>query len=156
VPSFSVNITTNTTPAVTINVQGGSTYGQFKNSLGNFDYRVDKTYLVTNNLLQIQGNFRYLKYDVNGNQNLQTILSVIDPYQFFNSLFIDTSDKNLILDGRDYVRFNLLPNTNLQIKLYAERVSNQDKMDLINPNNFKVYENLQGTPDFFDQYTDFL
>lgn len=155
-PIFSVTINTNVTPAVAINVQGGTSYGQFKNSLGNFDYRVDTTYVVTDNLQQIQGNFRYLKYDVNGNQNLQTILSVIDPYQSFNSLFIDTSDKNLILDGRDYVRFNLLPNTNLQIRLYAERVSNQDKMDLINPNNFKVYENLQGTPDFFDQYTDFL
>jgi hypothetical protein len=92
VPSFNVNINTNTTPAVQINVQGGTTYGQFKNSLGNFDYRVDTTYVVTDNLPQIQGNFRYLKYDVNGNQNLQTILSVIDPYQTFNSLFIDTSD----------------------------------------------------------------
>jgi len=156
VPSFNVNINTNTTPAVQINVQGGTTYGQFKNSLGNFDYRVDTTYVVTDNLPQIQGNFRYLKYDVNGNQNLQTILSVIDPYQTFNSLFIDTSDKSLILDGRDYLRFNLLPNTNLQIKLYAERVSNQDKMNLTSQNNFKVLENAQAIPDFFEQYRDFL
>lgn len=155
-PSYSVNITSNTTPAVQINVQGGTTYGQFKNSLGDFDYKVSKTYLVTDNLQQIQGNFRYLKYDVNGSQNLQTILSAIDPYQSFNSLFIDTSDKNLVLDGRDFVRFNLLPNTNFQIKLYAERVSNQDKMNLLNPNNFKVLENAQSLHNFFDAYVDFL
>lgn len=155
-PSFNVTINTNVTPAVQINVQGGTTYGQFKNSLGDFDYKVDTTYLVTDNLQQIQGNFRYLKYDVNGNQNLQTILSTIDPYQTFNSLFIDTSDKSLVLDGRDYVRFNLLPNTNLQIKLYADRVSNQDQMNLISPNNFKVLENAQLIPNFFEQYRDFL
>lgn len=155
-PSFNVNITPNTTPAVQINVQGGTTYGQFKNSLGDFDYKVSQTYVYTDNLPQIQGNFRYLKYDVNGNQNLQTILSTIDPYQTIKSLFIDTSDKNLILDGRDYVRFNLLPNTLLQIKFYADRVSNQDKMNIISQNNFKVLENLQGTPNFFDQYRDFL
>ena len=87
---------------------------------------------------------------------MQTILSAIDPYQSFNSLFIDTSDKSLILDGRDFVRFNLLPNTNLQIKLYSERISNQDKMNLLNPNNFKVLENAQAIPDFFEQYRDFL
>jgi len=156
VPSFNVPITQNTTPAISINVQGGTTYGQFKNSLGNFDYQVQNTYLVTDNLQQIQGNFRYLKYDVNGNQNLQTILSAIDPYQYFNSLFIDTSDKNLILDGRDYVRFNMLPNTNLLLRIYCDRVSNQDLMNEISKNNFKQLEFLQGTPNFFEQYRDFI
>jgi len=156
VPSFSVNIVPNTTPAVQINVQGGTTYGQFKNSLGDFDYKVSQTYVFTDNLAQIQGNFRYLKYDVNGNQNLQTILSTIDPYQYINSIFIDTSDKNLVLDGRDYVRFNLLPNTLLQIKLYAERVSNQDEMNMVRKNNFRMLETLEDIPNFFTQYKDFL
>ena len=155
-PSFSVNIVPNTTPAVQINVQGGTTYGQFKNSLGDFDYKVSQTYVFTENLAQIQGNFRYLKYDVNGNQNLQTILSTIDPYQYINSIFIDTSDKNLVLDGRDYVRFNLLPNTLLQIKLYAERVSNQDEMNMVRKNNFRMLETLEDIPNFFTQYKDFL
>lgn len=155
-PSFSVNIVPNTTPAVQINVQGGTTYGQFKNSLGDFDYKVSQTYVFTDNLAQIQGNFRYLKYDVNGNQNLQTILSTIDPYQYINSIFIDTSDKNLVLDGRDYVRFNLLPNTLLQIKLYAERVSNQDEMNMVRKNNFRMLETLEDIPNFFTQYKDFL
>ena len=155
-PIFSVTINTNVPPAISINVQGGTTYGQFKNSLGNFDYQVQNTYLVTDNLQQIQGNFRYLKYDVNGNQKLQTVLSAIDPYQYFNSLFIDTSDKNLILDGRDYVRFNMLPNTNLLLRIYCDRVSNQDLMNEISKNNFKQLEFLQGTPNFFDQYRDFI
>ena len=155
-PIFSVTINTNVPPAISINVQGGTTYGQFKNSLGNFDYQVQNTYLVTDNLQQIQGNFRYLKYDVNGNQKLQTVLSAIDPYQYFNSLFIDTSDKNLILDGRDYVRFNMLPNTNLLLRIYCDRVSNQDLMNEISKNNFKQLEFLQGTPNFFEQYRDFI
>ena len=85
-PSFNVNIVPNTTPAVQINVQGGTTYGQFKNSLGDFDYKVSQTYVFTDNLAQIQGNFRYLKYDVNGNRLSKTVM---DGSNMNNSLYTD-------------------------------------------------------------------
>lgn len=155
-PSFSVTITSNTTPAISVTLSGGVTYAQFKNSLGNYVYNVEQTYLYSTIQRQIQSAFNYSKYDSNGNQNIQSILSVISPYQFQNSIYIDTSDKNLIIDGRDYVRFNMLPNSNLQAKLYCDRESVGDTLDLVGANNFKDLEKASGDLNFFDQYVDIL
>ena len=154
--TFSPTITTNTTPAISNTLTGNTTYTQFKNSLGQYVYEVDKVYLNTDTLVQIQGSFLYSKYDSDGKQNLQSILSTIDPYQSQNSIYIETKDKNLVIDGRDYVRFKMQPNTNLQIKLYCERISNADTLDLNGMNNFKAFENASDKYNFFDQYKDIL
>ncbi len=154
--SFSVTITTNTAPAIVVALSGSTTYAMFKNSLGSYVYKVFKTYTYSQNLQQIQGNYRYLKYDSSGNSNLQTVLSTLDPYQTASSLFIDVFEKNLILDGRDYVRFNMLPNTQLQIKLYCIRISTQDDLDKYDRNNFRQVEFEQDIVGYFEQYRDFL
>lgn len=154
--TFSPTITTNTTPAIINVLTGNTTYTQFKNSLGQYVYEVNKVYLNTDTLVQIQGSFLYSKYDSDGKQNLQSILSTIDPYQSQNSIYIETKDKNLVIDGRDFVRFKMQPNTNLQIKLYSERISNADTLDANGINNFKAYENASAKYNFFDQYKDIL
>lgn len=155
-PTFTPTITNNSTPAISNVMSGSTTYSQFKNSLGQYDYFVNKVYLNTNTLAQIQGNFTYSKYDSSGNQNLQSVLSKLDPYQTQNSIYIETKDKNLVIDGRDYVRFKMQPNTSLSIKLYCERISNADTLDLNGMNNFKALENATEKYDFFDQYKDIL
>lgn len=154
--SFSVTITNNTTPAISVNLSGTTTYQQFKNSLGAYVYDVKQTYTYSPTLEQLQGNFRYLKYDSDGNTNVQTILSVIDPYQASTSLYIDTREKKFILDGRDYVRFNMLPNSQLQIKLFCIRISVQDDLDELNRNNFRELEFDSDIVGYFEQYQDFL
>jgi hypothetical protein len=154
--SFGVTVTSNTTPAIRVTVTGNTTYAQLKNSLGQFVYNVYNVYLFSSLLNQIKGLFNFSKYDSNGNQNLQSILSVISPYQYQSSIYIDTSKKNLILDGRDYVRFNMLPNSNLQIKLYCDRIATTDVLDSQNINNFVSLERNIGNDDFFDQYVDIL
>lgn len=154
--TFTPTITTNTTPAISNTMSGSTTYAQFKNSLGQYVYFVNKVYLNTDTLAQIQGNFIYSKYDSSGNQNLQSVLSSIDPYQTQNSIYIQTQEKNLIIDGRDYVRFKMQPNTSLAIKLYCERISNADTLDLNGINNFKALEIATEKFNFFDQYKDIL
>lgn len=165
--SFSVNITTNTTPAVINSLSGTTTYGQFKASLGTFVYYISKIYLYSPTLQQIQGNFRYTKYDANGRQNTETVISAIDPNQSFNSLYIEASDKSLTLNGQDFVRFALLPNTSLSIKIYCTQlqVGNVDALLQNNPSlkggstlkdNFKALEFAQGIANYFDQYKEFL
>lgn len=153
-PSFAVNITNNTTPAITITMSGNTTYAQFKNSLGNYNYYINKIYLFSTNQKQMNGNFKFMKYDSDGNQNYQTILSILDPYQFQNSIFINTKDKNLIIDGRDSTSFNMQPNSSLSLKLYVDRVTNQDNMD--EENNFTIFDEISGQPEFFDDYKDYL
>jgi len=154
--TFTPTITTNTTPAIVNTMTGNTTYTQFKNSLGQYDYLIDQIYFNTTNLVQIQGSFLYSRYDSDGRQNLQSVLSTISPYQTQNSIYINTEDKNLILDGRDYVKFKMQPNTTLQIKLYCDRISNADTLDLIGMNNFKALEDATDKYDFFDQYVDIL
>ena len=89
--TFTVSVTTNTTPAISVTVTGNTTYAQFKNSLGQFVYNIYVVYLLSTILNQIKGLFNYSKYDSSGNQNLQSILSVVSPYQFQPSIFIDTT-----------------------------------------------------------------
>jgi hypothetical protein len=153
--SFGVTITTNTTPAIVTSLSVNTTYAQFKNSLGFYVYQVQEIYLYSELLKQIQGGFKYLKYDSNGTQNSQTILSVIDPFQSFSSIFIDTSDKNLVFDGRDNVKFNMLPNAKLQIKFYCYRISNAQSYDLVGNNEFYKHPFMEEY-NFFDDYKDLL
>lgn len=153
---FNVTITNNTTPAISVGLSNSTTYQQFKNSLGNFNYDVDMVYVFSTLLEQIQGGFLYSKYNSNGRQNLQTIISAISPYQSQNSLFINTREKNLIIDGMDYVRFRMYPLTSLQVKLYCNRVAVVDTFDLNGINNFKSYEKSSGNIDFFEEYVDII
>jgi len=154
--SFSVTVTSNTIPAIVITMSGNTTYAQFKNSLGQFVYNVDKIYLASSSQSQISSALNYSKYDSSGNQNIQSILPVIDPYQDQNPLFLDTSKKNAIIDGRDYVRFSMLPNVSLQFKIYCDRITNQDELNELAINNFKSLEQSSGNFDFFEQYVDIL
>jgi hypothetical protein len=154
--SFGVTVTSNTTPAISVTVTGNTTYAQLKNSLGQFVYNVLTVYLFSSILNQIKGLFNYSKYDSSGNQNLQSIISAISPYQYQSSIYIDTTEKKLIIDGRDYVRFNMLPNSNLQIKLYCDRIANTDLLDAQGINNFVAVESNMNDTDFFDQYVDIL
>lgn len=152
--TFTVSITTNTTPAVSVTVTGNTTYAQFKNSLGQFVYNISVVYLLSTILNQIKGLFNYSKYDSSGNQNLQSILSVISPYQKQSSIFIDTTEKNLKIDGRDFVRFNMLPNSNLQLKIFCERKATTDM--LVSKDNFTAIEKRMDETDFFKEYNDFI
>ena len=153
---YSVNIQTNTTPAITTDMSGNTTYTQFKNSLGQYVYKVLRTYLYSTNPSQIQNVFLYMKYDSNGNQNFQNIISAISPYQLESSIYLELQDKNLIIDGRDSVKFKMLPNTSLQIKLYVKRISSGDELDDMGVNQFIEISDLIIDYDFFDDYKDML
>ena len=137
-------------------MSGNTTYTQFKNSLGQYVYKVLRTYLYSTNPSQIQNVFLYMKYDSNGNQNFQNIISAISPYQLESSIYLELQDKNLIIDGRDSVKFKMLPNTSLQIKLYVKRISSGDELDDMGVNQFIEISDLIIDYDFFDDYKDML
>jgi len=153
--SLPVNVATNVTPAVIVVPSGNdTTYQQFKQSLGNYIYNVSEFYVTSDNPSQIRGSFLYSNYDSNGNQNLQNIQNNLDPYQSQDALYVDTKDKSFIFDGRDFVRFNLLPNTTVQISLYTSRVSNQFQLNASGESNFEELSNKGTRFDFLDKYKD--
>ena len=133
---------------------GNVTYGQFKNSLGDFNYNINKIYLNSTNLSQISGVFKFMKYDSDGNQNFQTVISALDPYQRQNSLIIETEKKGLIINGRDSASFNMQPNTQLILKLYVSEVTNQD--ELKGEDSFTIFDNLSNDGNFFKDYKDYI
>lgn len=154
--SISVVVSTNVTPAVVVSGSGTTTYQQFKNSLGNFVYYVKSIFLNSNNLQQIQGAFSYAKYDISGNQRNLSVASAIDPYQSQNSIYLDVSKRQFIIDGTNYVQFKLLAQSSLAIKIFATRVANQTPLNETGVDNFTALEEASGQSEFFSEYTDYL
>jgi hypothetical protein len=137
-------------------MSGNTTYSQLKQSLGSIVYYINRIYLYSAILEQIQGVFGYSKYDSDGNQNIQSIISAISPYQTINSIFLELEDKGLIIDGRDYLRFNMLPNSTLQLRIYCDKISVAQEYDESGNNEFLKLEDLMQDYDFFDDYKDML
>jgi hypothetical protein len=144
----------NNTPAISITLTGTTTYKQFKNSLGDFVYKINQIYLYSLNLNQINRGFKYMKYDSDGNQDFQTIISAIDPYQQQNSIYLNTKEKGLIVNGRNSANFNMLPNTRLSFKIYIRKVTNQD--ELVGEDNFEFFQDVATDPNFFEEYKDYI
>lgn len=155
-PSFAVIVTTTLTPPIQVQLSGNVTYQQFKNSLGQFVYKVEKVYLFSENLRQIQGLFNYNNYDSNGNQVFTNVVSAIDPYQNQPSIILNLKDRGIVIDGQDAVQFNLQPNTQLTFKLFVDRRSNQDILDETSVNNFTELNRELSDPEFFDDYLDYI
>lgn len=155
-PSFFVTITTTPTPAISVTLSGNVTYQEFKNSLGQFVYKAQKAYLFSTNQRQIQGVFNYSNYDANGNQFFTNVISAIDPYQDQPSIFLNLKDRKITIDGQDSVKFNMQPNTQLSVKLYVERITNQDALNSLHADNFQGLAQGLSDVSFFDDYKDYL
>lgn len=153
-PSFSSTINTNVAPPAVTATASNVTYGEIRRSLGDYVYCVKRLYLFSNNLKQLSGLVKYQHYNVNGNQVIESLTPTIDPYQTQVSLFYDTADKGLVLDGQSSLNFNLLPNSFIKVEFFATRVAKRDYLDAILPdaNNFKQLETAMGQFSFFEDW----
>lgn len=150
-PSYSPTIINNATPAVLV-TSSNVTYDEIKRSLGDYVYFVDKVYVFSTITKQLTGVVKYQHYNVNGNKIVDNLTPTIDPYQFQNSIFYNTKQYDLILDGQSNLKFNLLPNVSMKIELFTNRVAKKDALDIIYPNNFKTLESAMGQYTFFEDW----
>lgn len=150
-PSFPVTITITTTPAVAVTATNVS-YDEIRRSLGDYVYLVNRVYLFSNSFQQINGVVKYEHYDVNGNINVESLTPTVDPYQTQKSLYYDTKKFNVIIDGQSNFDFNLLPNTELKIEFFTDRLAKRDALDILTPNNFKELESAMGRFSFFEDW----
>ncbi len=151
-PTFTPQIINNTTPAISIQEEGGSvTYAQIKQSLGTYVYNVKKLYLYSDNLSQLIGVINYNSYGADGNRNITNLTTTYDPYQLVTSLFVDISKYpiDVIFDGNSSVSTNILPNTSVQVKFMSKRITNSFGRNL---DNFIFGEFIANKPDFFNNY----
>ena len=153
-PSFSSTINTNVAPPAVSATASNVTYGEIRRSLGDYVYCVKRLYLYSNNLKQLNGLVKYQHYNVNGNIVVESLTPTIDPYQTQISLFYDTADKGVILDGQSSLNFTLLPNSFIKVEFFATRVAKRDYLDAILPdaNNFKQLETAMGQFSFFEDW----
>lgn len=149
--TFGVQIINNTVPALSVTASdSGVTYDQIKKSLGSQVYDVNRLYLYSENINQLLGVFQYQRFDSGGTQNYSSIALTVDPYNGNGNAIevdLDKFSDNFILNGNSSLSGVVLPNTSLQIKFYATRVTNSFGGNL---NNFKEIEKDANKPHFFD------
>jgi hypothetical protein len=157
---FNVTIINHAVPAISVSVAdggngvGGVTYKELKQSLGNQVYDVGCLYLNTDNTSQLNGTINYNLYDVNGNANITNIATLTDPYQTVNALLVKIKDKvntPIIFNGNSSISTTILPNTYVQVKFLADRITN--KIGLIN-SNFTQMEEITNSKFFQGTYSE--
>jgi hypothetical protein len=150
-PSFAVTITITTTPAVSVTASN-VTYDEIRRSLGDYVYLVERIYLFSNSFRQISSVVKYENYDVNGNIKVESLTPTVDPYQTQKSLFYDTKKFDVILNGQSSLDFDLLPNSEIKLEFFTNRLAKRDALDILTPNNFKELESAMGRFSFFEDW----
>jgi hypothetical protein len=152
---FTPTIINNILPAVSVIVADSGvpsvTYNQIRNSLGSYVYNVEGLYLYSTNINQINGVIQYQRFDSTGNQNYNSIVTVVDPYQLESALNVDLTNAEtmFILNGNSSFAATILPNTYIQVKFLTKRITNSFGKNLI---AFKEMEEIFRKPNFFNNY----
>ena len=158
---FITPIVTNTiTPVISVamplSVSGvGISYSQFLQSLGTNVYGAEFFYMSANNYPQISQAIAYNHFDASGNQ-VQTYLPfVVDPYQYQPSIYYDTNSAEIIFDGFSSLTFDLLKNSVVYLKFFAEIEYVAGALDDTMTNAFQDVEKAEGI-NFFEDYCNYL
>lgn len=153
--NFPVQIINQPVAAITVEVADSGvppvTYQQVKQSLGRQVYEITNLYIYSENINQLLGVIQYQIFDSNGNQQYSSIATTIDPYAG-NAVAIDIDLRdylqNFILNGNSSFSTVILPQTYVQVKFYANRITNA--LGGGGLENFKQIEIDANKPDFFN------
>ena len=155
---FPVTVINHATPAISVVNQDSGvppvTYSQIRQSLGSQVYMVNGLYVYSTNINQLMGAIQYQIFDAGGNQNYNSITTVIDPYAGNDTaILVDITkyETNFILNGNSSFAATILANTYVQVKFFTSRITNTFGNNL---ENFKQIEIDANKPNFFDNYGD--
>jgi hypothetical protein len=121
----------------TISSNDATPYFVIQNSMGSYLYGIFYIYLQSNSANQLLQGMNFRTYDVNGEIKSFINTTVISPYQYQNSLFVKPVSKDIVLNGRTSINFNLLPTETINFVFYVNQTAN-------------AY--LLKEPSFFDDY----
>ena len=130
----------------TISSNDPTPYFVIQNSMGSFLYGIFYIYMQTDTAQQLLQGLSFRTYDVNGEIKTFINNATIDPYQYQNSLFLKPISKNIVLNGRTSINFNLLPNEKINFVFYVNQTANSYLLK--EPSLFDDY--------FFKQQYDYL
>jgi len=154
-------VVTNTiTPVISVSmplsVSGvGITYSQFLQSLGTQVYGAEFFYMSANNYPQISQAIAYNNFDAAGNE-VQTYLPfVVDSYQYQPSIYYDTDSAEIFFNGFSSLTFDLLKNSVVYFKFFADIEYMASALDATMTNAFQDIEELEGI-NFFEDYCNYI
>jgi len=130
----------------TISSNDATPYFVIQNSMGSFLYGIYYIYLQSNSPEQLLQGLNFRTYDVNGDIKSFINTTVIDPYQYQNSLFVKPISDKIVLNGRTSINFNLLPSETINFVYYVNQLANSYLLK--EPSLFDDY--------FFKQQYDYL
>jgi len=130
----------------TISSNDATPYFVIQNSMGSFLYGIYYIYLQSNSPEQLLQGLNFRTYDVNGDIKSLINTTVIDPYQYQNSLFVKPISDKIVLNGRTSINFNLLPSETVNFVYYVNQLANSYLLK--EPSLFDDY--------FFKQQYDYL
>jgi len=110
----------------TISSNDATPYFVIQNSMGSFLYGIYSMYIKSNTSEQLLQGLNFRTYDANGDIKSFINTNTIDPYQYQNSLFVKPISKNIVLNGRTSINFNLLPIENVNFTFFVNQISNSD------------------------------
>jgi hypothetical protein len=105
----------------TISSNDSTPYFVIQNSMGSYLYGIYYIYLQSNTPEQLLQGLNFRTYDVNGEIKSFINTTVIDPYQYQNSLFVKPLSDKIVLNGRTSINFNLLPSENINFVFYVNQ-----------------------------------
>lgn len=140
-------ITVSTTPGLQVNTGSALSYAAILNSLGAMIYQLDMLYYKSSTYAQFSNPVQYAKYDANGDQNSNVIVTPISPVQWQPVMYL--RPKDAVFEGQSSLNFNMNPGQ-VEFIFYASRLSNEDPIDRAGfVNNFRDLEARMGKPGFF-------
>jgi hypothetical protein len=108
----------------TISSNDSTPYFAIQNSMGSYLYGIYYIYMQSNTPEQLLQGLSFRAYNVNGDIKTFINTTTIDPYQYQNSLFLKPISKNIVLDGRTSINFNLLANESVNFIFYVNQLAN--------------------------------
>jgi len=108
----------------TISSNDATPYFVIQNSMGSFLYGIYYIYIQSNTAKQLLQGLNFRAYDVNGDIKTFINTTVIDPYQYQNSLFVKPISDKIVLNGRTSINFNLLPSETVNFVYYVNQLAN--------------------------------
>jgi len=130
----------------TISSNDATPYFVIQNSMGSYLYGIFYIYIQSNTAKQLLQGLNFRAYDVNGDIKTFINTTVIDPYQYQNSLFVKPISDKIVLNGRTSINFNLLPSETVNFVYYVNQLANSYLLK--EPSLFDDY--------FFKQQYDYL
>jgi hypothetical protein len=102
------------------------TYEQILQSLANEKYLIHAIYIQTQTSEQLLQLLSFNVFDVNGNAIKKDTVPTIDPSQYQNSLVLEFKDEKYVIDGRAFIRYNVLGDGVINFYVVTETFGSED------------------------------